>query len=60
MKCKDCKWRIDGYCENKHIHGCDFDAYTPDNDCLIYDHDEGGRFKAGENFGCIYFEKKQP
>jgi hypothetical protein len=61
MVCKNCKWRNKNfYCTNDNIcetyspHG--FDIENTNNSFLVYDYQEGGGFKVGDNFGCVHFE----
>jgi hypothetical protein len=56
-RCKNCKWRVDGYCKNDNK--IDEDYGQIDDDCLVYSYCEGGRFKVGPNFGCVHFKEKE-
>jgi len=55
--CKDCVWRIDGYCYNSGKIDEDYGQGPGENDDrLRYDYMEDGCFKVGANFGCVHFK----
>ncbi len=55
--CLNCNFRSpSGYCQNdtKIFENNDSERT---NDQLIYDYDNGGLFKVGDNFGCVHFTR---
>jgi hypothetical protein len=55
MYCKDCKWWVTKFCENKEKIGEDLCSVAENVDCLNYEYNECGSFNTGPMFGCVHF-----
>lgn len=56
MYCKDCKFRVKGWCESKKL--VESDEQDGGSDQLVYCYTEGGGFEPDDYFGCVHFKEQ--
>ena len=55
--CKDCKYKVKGWCESPKL--CEADGDDGTDNQLIYCYTESGGFEVGDYLGCVHFKENK-